>query len=140
MVPEAFLETTLRIGPYTITLHFVSAAICAWIAASKGRSAFGWFVFGCFTSCLGVIVALCMSDLEPAPAPPPARRPAPPIPAAPREEPLVWYWVDAGRPAGPVTAAAMRSLRDTGAIDAATLVWRPGYSDWRRLAEASELR
>ena len=39
-------------------------AITSVIAASKGRSALGWFFVGFFFSCIGLIVALCVSDLK----------------------------------------------------------------------------
>ena len=41
----------------------VFGAITAAIAVSKGRHGVGWFFVGFFTTCIGLIVILCMSNL-----------------------------------------------------------------------------
>ena len=38
--------------------------LCAAIAASKGRSAIGWFLIGVFLGLLGVIIIACLSNLK----------------------------------------------------------------------------
>jgi hypothetical protein len=43
---------------------FIFGIIAAVIAASKGRSVIGWFLIGFFFSVFGVIIALCVSDLN----------------------------------------------------------------------------
>ena len=42
----------------------VFGTITAGIAVNKGRYGVGWFFVGYFTGCIGLIVVLCMSDLE----------------------------------------------------------------------------
>lgn len=42
-----------------------------------------------------------------------------------------WYYAEAGRQAGPVDDAQLQDLVRTGRIQANTLVWREGMSDWR---------
>lgn len=39
-------------------------AICAWIASSKGRNAFGWFCCGFFFSLIGLILIIALSNLN----------------------------------------------------------------------------
>ncbi len=41
-----------------------AGAITAAIASSKGRSGVGWFFVGFFLPCIGIIVAIAMSDLK----------------------------------------------------------------------------
>jgi hypothetical protein len=164
-----FGASALHIGGREISLSIFAGVICAIIAAGKGRSALGWFVVGALTSCVGVIIVCCLSDVakerkkseeemrrqfaaaraadaqehRPRPSPPPAWAAgeaawAPPVPPV-HDEPLVWYWADQGRAAGPVTREALRSLRRAGAVVPTTLVWRDGYPDWRPYSAADEL-
>jgi len=45
-------------------VNAIFGAICAAIAASKGRSAVGWFFVGLVTTCIGLIIILVMSNLK----------------------------------------------------------------------------
>ncbi len=47
-----------------LLLMVVFGAITAAIASSKGRSALGWFFVGFFFPCIGLIVAIAMSNLR----------------------------------------------------------------------------
>lgn len=52
--------------------------------------------------------------------------------------PTDWYYSDSQRQRhGPVDAAALRRLHETGALDADALVWRDGWAQWRPWREAS---
>lgn len=42
----------------------VFGGICAAVASSKGRNVVGWFFIGFFFSCLGLIIILCLSNLN----------------------------------------------------------------------------
>lgn len=42
----------------------VFGIICACIAASKGRTAVGWFFLGLFFSCFALIVVCCVADMK----------------------------------------------------------------------------
>ena len=42
----------------------VFGGICAGIASSKGRNTVGWFFIGFFFSCIGLIIILCLSNLN----------------------------------------------------------------------------
>src|SRR6266436_5484202 len=42
-----------------------------------------------------------------------------------------WYYVDAGKQAGPVDDAQLEALARTGQIQRETLVWREGMPEWQ---------
>lgn len=42
----------------------VFAILCAVLAPGRGRSALAWFFIGLFLSCLGLIILLCLPDLN----------------------------------------------------------------------------
>lgn len=46
-----------------------------------------------------------------------------------------WYYVDAGRQAGPVDDAGLYALAAAGKLTNETLVWREGMPDWRPFGE-----
>ncbi len=48
-----------------------------------------------------------------------------------------WYYVDAGQQAGPVDDAQLADLARRGKIQAETLVWREGMSNWQPCREAN---
>ena len=47
-----------------LILMLIFGGITASVAYSKGRNAVGWFFVGFLAGCIGLIVALCMSDLK----------------------------------------------------------------------------
>src|SRR5437867_10843556 len=47
-----------------------------------------------------------------------------------------WYYVNAGQQAGPVDEAQLDALRNSGQIEAETLVWREGMANWQPYREA----
>jgi hypothetical protein len=47
-----------------------------------------------------------------------------------------WYYVDAGKQAGPVDDAQLEELVQAGRIQPNTLVWREGMGEWRPYGEA----
>ena len=49
-----------------------------------------------------------------------------------------WYYVDAGQQAGPVDDAQLEALRNTGRIQADTLVWCEGMTNWQPYAEVKQ--
>jgi len=51
-------------------------------------------------------------------------------------EPVAWYYAYRGRPRGPLLEESFLQLVRSGVITAETLVWQPGWSDWRPLREA----
>jgi uncharacterized RDD family membrane protein YckC len=46
-----------------------------------------------------------------------------------------WFYVEAGRQAGPVDEAQLETLRQAGKIQNDTLVWREGMANWQRYDE-----
>jgi hypothetical protein len=48
-----------------------------------------------------------------------------------------WYYVDAGKQAGPVDEAQLAELARNGKIQAETLVWREGMSNWQPCREVN---
>jgi hypothetical protein len=52
--------------------------------------------------------------------------------------PTHWFYYKEGRGFGPVEAAEIRELLQSGAITADTLVWREGLNDWTEL-QSTEL-
>ena len=46
-----------------------------------------------------------------------------------------WYYVSAGRQAGPVEEAQLEDLFRTGKIQAETLVWKEGMANWQPYRE-----
>jgi hypothetical protein len=50
-----------------------------------------------------------------------------------------WYYASGGQRLGPVTAAALGSLWRERRIDADTLVWRQGMTDWTPFASVQDL-
>lgn len=42
----------------------VFGGACAGIASSKGRNALGWFAIGFFFGCIGLIIILCLSNVN----------------------------------------------------------------------------
>lgn len=49
---------------FVLVLLIILGAICAAIAASKGRNAVGWFFVGFAAGLIGLILILCMSNLK----------------------------------------------------------------------------
>jgi hypothetical protein len=47
-----------------------------------------------------------------------------------------WYYVDAGKQAGPVDDSRLEELVREGKVQPTTLVWREGMGDWRPYGEA----
>lgn len=149
---DLFLSSMeLNWGRSTWSISIVAGIICALIAASKNRSPVGWFFIGGLLSCFGIILVLCMSDLEKPtydaeiaperprrPPPPPAKRVVEPT-APPAEEPYVWYWVDHGQAAGPVPRSVLIALARAGTVTADVLVWREGFREWQPMSSVREL-
>lgn len=50
----------------------------------------------------------------------------------------MWFYVENGQKAGPVTEQSLALLLNQGAINSSTLVWRYGMSEWKQLG-ATEL-
>lgn len=48
----------------------------------------------------------------------------------------MWYYADAGQQKGPISEADLEALYSAGSIQAQTLVWREGMSNWAAYAEA----
>lgn len=48
-----------------------------------------------------------------------------------------WYYAEAGQQAGPVDDTQLQDLVRTGRIQASTLVWREGMTDWRPYQEVA---
>jgi hypothetical protein len=48
---------------------------------------------------------------------------------------MKWYYVDAGKQAGPVDDAGLMALAVTGKITHDTLVWREGMANWQPFRE-----
>ncbi len=48
-----------------------------------------------------------------------------------------WYFAQDGQQNGPYSDEVVQQLVNTGSIDAATLVWREGMTDWQPLSEAA---
>lgn len=49
---------------FTLVLGLIFGVITAMIGSSKGRSGSGWFFVGFLLGLIGLIIALCMSDLN----------------------------------------------------------------------------
>ena len=49
---------------FGLAFYVVWGAVCAAIAHSKGRNAVGWFFVGFFLQCIGLIIILCLSNLN----------------------------------------------------------------------------
>lgn len=52
---------------------------------------------------------------------------------------MKWYFVQDGQRVGPVGREVLDERIREGVVQAETLVWRPGLTDWRRAADVSEL-
>lgn len=50
-----------------------------------------------------------------------------------------WYYVDAGKQAGPVSEAEFDQLAQTGRIQPATLVWREGMANWLPYSQVRQI-
>ena len=46
-----------------------------------------------------------------------------------------WYYVRDEERVGPIDEAEFQALAERGAVNAATLVWNAGMTDWRRFGE-----
>lgn len=49
---------------------------------------------------------------------------------------MEWFYVENNERRGPVSDAELSELNRTGKIDTATMVWREGWSDWRKFGDA----
>ncbi len=49
---------------------------------------------------------------------------------------MIWYYVDAGKQAGPVEDSQLEELRRAGKIQPDTLIWREGMPVWLPYREA----
>ena len=47
-----------------LTIGLVFGIVCAVLAPKRGRSAVGWFFFGFFFNCIGIIVLMLIPDLK----------------------------------------------------------------------------
>ena len=52
---------------------------------------------------------------------------------------MKWYFVEKGQRIGPVEREILDERVRDGTVQADTLVWRPGLSDWRRATDVAEL-
>ncbi len=52
---------------------------------------------------------------------------------------MKWYFVQEGQRIGPVERETLDERIRDGMVQAGTLVWRPGLSDWRRAGDVAEL-
>ncbi len=52
---------------------------------------------------------------------------------------MQWHYASGGKAIGPVGVEEMRRLISAGSIGDDTLVWRPGFEDWKRRGEVDEL-
>lgn len=68
--------------------------------------------------------------------PPPPAQPTPPPPA---EEPIEWRASIGGATYGPTVPTVFGQWIREGRVTPDTLVWRTGWDDWRRAADAAEL-
>lgn len=50
----------------------------------------------------------------------------------------VWYAAIQNRPRGPFSAAEMIALAERGKVRDSTLVWRPGFSSWRKVKHGEQ--
>lgn len=48
-----------------------------------------------------------------------------------------WFYIDSGERRGPVSETELSELTRSGKVGEQTLVWREGWSDWRKLADAN---
>ncbi len=46
-----------------------------------------------------------------------------------------WYAAFGGRPRGPFSRAELELLAEQGRVRSSTLVWRPGFAEWRRVKD-----
>lgn len=60
--------------------------------------------------------------------------------SAPEGEARPWYFLEDGRPAGPVSFASLAERLLDGRLDGESLVWAPGEDEWLPVADVSELR
>ena len=65
----------------------------------------------------------------------PQQAPAPPPPPPP----LAFHVAVNGQTAGPYDLGAMRTQLGTGQLTADTLVWKPGFANWTRAGDVTEL-
>ena len=52
---------------------------------------------------------------------------------------MEWFYIDNGERRGPLSDTELSELNRTGKIDTSTMVWREGWSDWRKFGEANSL-
>lgn len=62
-----------------------------------------------------------------------SNRPSPALGSIP--ELMNWYYVHAGKQAGPVDDAGLEQLRRVGTVQLDTLIWREGMAEWRPFGE-----
>ena len=174
MAPDLFL-TNINIGGQGVSLSLTMAIITGVVAAAKGRSFWIWGLIGGLTSCIGLIVLICLSDVpdtsdEVEETNREQRRlkerlkqeqlknrefqssvlgridthdqalgldtrnvntPLDVADALPIQgEQPVWFYEDQGHRAGPISPSSLQALRNSGAINDETLVWREGLKDW----------
>lgn len=148
VIPSTMARMPLDVSdvlPGAFTLHVFAAFLCAVVAASKGRSAIGWFIVGLFFGCCpGFVVLFFMPDAtaksaDRAPVGAHTAPPPPPAPLPPTEPPQ-WYYEEAEEAAGPVSKSSLVALIRAGAVTAETLVWRKGMDDWEPIEDVDDLR
>ena len=123
---------TVNSFPSLAGFSIVFGIICAVIAHNWGRSPLLWFFVGGITSCIGLIVLLCIGNQNrthqavsrPSRAEPPTT-----------DTTTQWYYDNGGTPEGPVNLNSLNGLRSTGTISRDTLVWREGMKDWIPLGD-----
>lgn len=49
-----------------------------------------------------------------------------------------WYYAEGATPKGPLSEAEFQRAVQAGAIGSATMVWRPGWADWKPYGEVGE--
>ena len=51
-----------------------------------------------------------------------------------------WYLARDGQQFGPLSDAEMKAFNDLGHLQRTDLVWRKGFSDWRRAGEVFDIK
>jgi hypothetical protein len=57
-----------------------------------------------------------------------------------QEQPPSWYLARDGQQFGPLSDAEMKVFNELGHLQRTDLVWRKGFSDWRRAGDVFDIR
>lgn len=130
----------------SIVLMILIGAINAYFAEKRGRNPMIWFFLGTLLGIFGLLILFILPSyakekegVEVKEDPKEEKITfieAPPLPPAPAQEELLWYYLDQKhQQCGPVPYSEIKDLLNRNDLTQDTYVWSEGMENWKRVRE-----